>query len=315
MIPNTFFIFGFGIPLYGIFVSIGILAYAITTILIFEKREKIDKKTTNKILLLSIPCLMVLALSAFIFNSLFHSIEEGKIVLGGITWLGGFIGLIPFTFFIFHKFIPASRGKEMTYISLLIPGIVLGHGFGRIGCFFGGCCFGTVTDLPIGVIYPEGSLAAELYPGINGGSMPVLPTQLFEALFEFILFFALLIKPKKWHQFDVEIYCIGYAIFRFIIEFYRADDRGGTGLVLSPSQLMSILIFILGILFVLMENGLIIKSYKRKMVQGQEAVVANNNVNKSTIVEKLETLEELKSKGLISEEEYQEKRKNILGEF
>ena len=313
MIPNTICIFGICLPLYGIFVTLGLLAYTICTMLILEKRERFSKKLTIKILLLSIPCVLVLYISAFIFNSIFHSIEQGKIVIGGITWLGGVLGMLPFTFFIFHKFVPEARGKEITFISLLTPGIVLGHAFGRVGCFFGGCCFGMVTHLPIGVIYPEGSLAASLHPGLNGASLPVLPTQLFEAAFELILFFVLIFKPKKFHRYDIEYYGILYSIFRFILEFFRADDRGGTGFFLSPSQLMSILLLTASILALLMEYNVIFKKINAKLEYWRNNPIQKPKENSgANFKEALLDLKELFDKGIITEEEYENKKKDIL---
>ena len=77
----------------------------------------------------------------------------------------------------------------------------------------------------------------------------VIPTQLIEAIFLFILFaiiFLLTIKDKL-KGFYLSFYCIGYAIFRFIIEFFRDDPRGAFLGFFSPSQVQSILFLIVGV--------------------------------------------------------------------
>ena len=71
----------------------------------------------------------------------------------------------------------------------------------------------------------------------------LIPTQILESLFLFILFGVLLIIPK----FQTSTYLIGYGIFRFINEILRSDNRGSVLLGISPSQLLSILIVLIGI--------------------------------------------------------------------
>ena len=118
--------------------------------------------------------------------------------------------------------------------------IPAGHCLGRVGCFLGGCCFGKPTDSAFGVVFPEGS---DPY-GFYGGAIAVHPTQLYEAAFLLALFFVLFFWLKKD---ALPFYCILYGAWRFGIEFLRADDRGSLfGLPLSPSQVISVALFILG---------------------------------------------------------------------
>lgn len=74
----------------------------------------------------------------------------------------------------------------------------------------------------------------------------LLPTQLFETTFLLLLFVALYFIKK----YQMPLYVISYGIFRFLIEFKRFDNRGSTNLGISPSQLLSILIVIVGLVFV-----------------------------------------------------------------
>jgi phosphatidylglycerol:prolipoprotein diacylglycerol transferase len=116
----------------------------------------------------------------------------------------------------------------------------IAHFFGRLGCFMAGCCFGSPTNSILGVTFPIDSLPHNHYHEI----IKIHPTQLYESAFVLCLF-VFFIKFKTKNQFY--IYILTYSIFRFIVEFIRADDRG-TVLnqnIFSPSQIISLLTVIL----------------------------------------------------------------------
>jgi phosphatidylglycerol:prolipoprotein diacylglycerol transferase len=102
------------------------------------------------------------------------------------------------------------------------PALALGHGFGRIGCFSAGCCYGRECTMPWGVNF-HNEYSHEL-TGITQG-IPLHPTQLYEALLNFlnfgVLFFVL--KRKKFDGQIFSLYIINYSIIRYIVEFYRGD--------------------------------------------------------------------------------------------
>lgn len=300
------------IPSYVILIIIGMIGYTITTINLLEKKEKYKMKTTNKLLILSIFSFIILYFTAFIMNSLFHSIEKGEIVIGGITWLGGVILTFPITIYLIHKYIPELRGKAINTFSLMIPGIVLAHGFGRIGCFLGGCCFGEVTNLGLGVVFPEGSPAAKMYPAPDGNSLSIIPTQLYEAIFEFVLFIIMIATLKKNKYKNIEIYGIAYGVFRFILEFFRGDDRGTTGLYLSPSQLMSIILIIIALLIILYKKG---KIFKKITLKIESKMNDNKQKFDDEVINKLEECFELVKKGILTEDEYQKIKEKIINDI
>lgn len=316
MFPIIHF-FGFHIPTFSFCIFIGIVAFLIYFKIVFDKKEKFDHYTTNRMFLISIIGMVILYVCAFLFNSLFHSIEKGKIVFGGITWLGGIFGTIPCLLFLIHKFVPKAKGRELEFVSLIVPGIILAHGFGRLGCFFGGCCFGGVTDSVFGVVFPEHSAAAKLYPSPTGGSLPVYPTQLFEAAFEFLLFIVLTIFYKKTKTKNLEIYLIIYSIFRFAIEFLRGDDRGELLFIISPTQFLCIVCIIAAVLIILFKRKLIFNNlYSQCLIWQEEAKHVKHKDLKIFMGErnfsKIEKLHELYKKGVISEEEYKQKKEELL---
>ena len=113
--------------------------------------------------------------------------------------------------------------------------ITVTHAFGRIGCFFAGCCYGKETDSFLGVQFPD--LPA-----------PVHATQLYEAAFLFVLFAVLsFLLLKKGFKHNMSVYLICYGIFRFCNEFLRGDYRGNFLGIISPSQFWSLCMIALGV--------------------------------------------------------------------
>ena len=172
---------------------------------------------------------------------------------GGLTYYGGLIASSIFgIWFLKREGVPLLRGMDIAAIS-----ISLGLVFGRLGCFLGGCCFGVHTDHPFGLSFPAFSPASEsqwragLLEAPHLPSLPVHPTQLYEALgclaiTAFLLFW---LRPRK--RFDGQVFLSFialYATLRFALEYWRADDRGEL-LTLSTSQLLAIPALVLVVIF------------------------------------------------------------------
>lgn len=170
--------------------------------------------------------------AALILDSLFKLGETGVFRLGSATFYGGLlcsVSLFPLLL-LFRKKRMVSVYARLCDVA---PGIPLGHCLGRIGCFLGGCCYGAPTDGVFGVVYPEGSLPYKHY-----GAAALHPTQLYEAFALILMFGVLMLFGKKRAIF---LYFLLYSIVRFVLEFFRADDRGTIfGLPLSPAQIISV---------------------------------------------------------------------------
>ena len=139
--------------------------------------------------------------------------------------------------FLRNKNIPLIKATDF-----FAPALALGHAIGRIGCFLAGCCYGKETDSFIGVVFdnPDTLVPAHLQ------HTHLYPTQLFEVFANFILFIILakLYKSQKKDGLTSLIYIMGYALTRFIIEFFRGDDRGFTLLGMYPSQIIALILFL-----------------------------------------------------------------------
>lgn len=234
--------------LFPLMITIGVVTMVAYLMWVAKKYQLPDKTIDRLIIILSISGAGMLFFATF-FNGLFHYIENPSegFRLQGITYLGGFIGGVIVFIPLFYFFVPWERKNMLLYINHIIVGIVLAHAFGRIGCFFAGCCHGGETNAWYGIVFPKGSIPSWAFK--NGlEPVKVVPTQLIESFFCFGLFFVLHFLKKN----QFAIYLMSYGLFRFLIEFAREDDRGAFIGKLSPSQTLSLLAIIAGIVLLVL---------------------------------------------------------------
>ena len=131
---------------------------------------------------------------------------------------------------------------------IYVATIPIGLGLGRIGNYINGELFGRQTDVPWGVIFPD------------GGGVVRHPSQLYEALLEGVLLFLILwsVKARPWqcrplwpHGSILALFLIGYGIFRMIVEQFREPDPqiGFLFGLVTMGQSLSLAMVIGGILF------------------------------------------------------------------
>jgi phosphatidylglycerol:prolipoprotein diacylglycerol transferase len=175
---------------------------------------------------------------------------------GGLMFYGGLILAIV----VFFAWCRAKRERMLPMADLFAVVIPLGHAFGRVGCFFYGCCFGRLSGASCAVAFPRGSPAwhEQLNVGLitpdARAALPVLPTQLIEAVAVFFLFVALLMVHRRfWKErpgFVTGYYLICYACIRYGIEILRGDPRASVG-VFTISQAISLALILFGSAFIL----------------------------------------------------------------
>ncbi len=192
--------------------------------------------------------------------SILWNIQEGFVVYGGL--ICGF--LCPFIYTKIKKY-PFWR-----YLDIAVPAVAVGQGFGRIGCFLAGCCYGKETHGIWGVQFPDNSLAPA---GIS-----LIPTQLISSAGDFLIAFILILLSRKEKKAGTlsGIYLILYSVGRFAIEFLRDDPRGTVG-VLSTSQFIAIFTCLLGVGIVI----LALCGYPEKMDAKSKAHTAETQTKAS----------------------------------
>lgn len=230
---------GTAFPCYGICVGVALLAIGIWMIYNFKK-FKMDGDLQNEILH-GFPFMVLTGMFfAFALDALFTGDWRTWFGNGerriGFTFAGCLFGIVLFIF-IFGRFTTCGR---MFLMNMFLPIFALAQAIGRIGCFWGGCCYGTACDF--GVSYPPGS-----YPYSVIGATKVFPVQLVESGCLFALFGLLLCVPFRFRG---AVYLLGVGTIRFTLEFFRGDVRGTMfGMtVLSPQQILSIAFFVAGVL-------------------------------------------------------------------
>ena len=163
--------------------------------------------------------------------SLLKDVQDGFVVYGGI--IGGILAA-----WIYCK---VAKLKFMKYFDLVMPSVALAQGFGRIGCFLAGCCYGRETNSVLSVTFQNSDFAPN--------HVALIPTQIYSSVLDFLHFGILLYiaRRKKADGQVAAFYLIFYSIGRFVLEFFRGDlIRGSVG-SLSTSQFISLFILAAGI--------------------------------------------------------------------
>ena len=149
----------------------------------------------------------------------------------GFVFYGGFIAAtLTAVAYARLKRLPLAKLTDV-----LAPSVALGHMFGRLGCFFNGCCYGKACALPWAVKFPPPHLMA---------GIPVHPTEIYEALGNLGIFVGLSLYYRH-KRFDGQIwwfYVLSYGLLRFVVEFFRGDYDVRFFGVLTIGQLIALLL-------------------------------------------------------------------------
>ncbi len=232
---------------YGFLVAIGFLI----ALILFEwnlKKAGLPVKELSNLVFYLFIVAFIGSKILMIFSEFKYYISYPKEILGTVRAGGHFFGAllfgIPFAFF----YLKIKKISFLPVADVFSPSIAFAHAFGRLGCFSAGCCYGKEINCPISVTFTNP--IAHQHTGVPLG-VPLFPTQLAEAIFNFanflFLFYLLRKKVKEGKVFS--FYILNYSIWRFIIEFFRGDpDRG---IIFQNSFTFSIpqLISLIGILF------------------------------------------------------------------
>lgn len=160
---------------------------------------------------------------------------------GGLDFSGAFI----FGSLAGMLYLNSKQQPLLDWMDCFVPGIALGLAVGRLGCFFAGCCYGAPSDLPWAVTFKNTNSLAPLFQSLH-------PTQLYHSLAGLITFLILVVAGNRIGTEGriTGLFLILFSVFRFIIEFFRADHRRELG-PLSITHLITLVFFSIGIYLLL----------------------------------------------------------------
>ena len=225
---------------YGLFVVTGYFV-GIWLAVLEARRKEVDP---NIFLDMALPFLFVTVIMCRVLYialdpGQFHSFGDMlKVWSGGLSFHGAIIG----AFMVVGYYAYTRRVSLLTLGDTLAPGVFLGYAIGRLGCFFNGCCYGGVCDLPWAVQFPDELHRGQLTP-------PSHPAQLYSSLLA-LACFAFMRRAKLMPQFNrfagqmMLMFLALYAVERGIVEIFRNGTTATTVLGttwMTQAQLTSVI--------------------------------------------------------------------------
>lgn len=221
MFPRLFHIGSFSMPTYGALVAVAFLTALWLTARFAKQRGVNSEQVVN----LGVYCALTGMLGAKLLMIALdpeYRVHPGEIFSldtlqsAGIFY-GGFITALVFAFF----YMRSQQLPVLATADLFAPGVAIGHGIGRLGCFAAGCCWGKPTPLPWAVTFTNKDATTGVPLGV-----PLHPTQIYEALAEGIICLVLIWRLKRGHSDGqiIGLYFLLYGMVRFGVEFLRVHD-------------------------------------------------------------------------------------------
>ena len=263
LVSSGFNLFGLYISFYGIFVTLAFIA-GVLVCLYFCKIRGYNKSIVLDLVIICAICAIVGArLYYVIFSGKQWSFLEilqvwngGFAVYGGI--IGGALGIIVY-----------CKIKHISIVQtfdMVAPALIIGQSIGRIGCFFAGCCYGELVSGPSMQWFP---FAIEMADGWH------YSTFFYESFLCLLGFIAVFILYKKTNITGLYsgFYFVYYGIVRCILEIFRGDSLfiGNSGI--KVSWLLSILVIVLGVVWLAI---FITKDVKSKKLKKENKVEETN---------------------------------------
>ncbi|MFN2240091.1 MAG: prolipoprotein diacylglyceryl transferase [Thermoanaerobaculia bacterium] len=207
------------------------------------------------------------AVGGILGAKIYYAILFGDISLlfsrAGLVWYGGLIGgALAVIILIRIRKLPLPRVADA-----VAPGLALGYGLGRIGCFLVGDDYGRPTESWVGIAFPKGAppttagalrdFGAKVDPLLpDSAILRVHPTQLYEAGAALLMFFILWSASKRPHiagrVFGIFLVLMG--IERFLVEIVRAKDDRFLG-PFTVAQLISVVLIVIGMAIIARKKG------------------------------------------------------------
>ncbi len=239
MYPILFEIGNWPVYAYGVLLAAAYLA-ALQLAVVRARRQGIDGTKVMDLGIYLIISALVGAKLMLVVVDFEYFLREPRellsLVRAGGVFYGGLIAALVVALVLARRY-----GLAMwTTADLFAPGIALGHVIGRFGCLLAGCCYGTPTSMPWGITFTNPVAATNVGTPLG---IPLHPTQLYDAGAELLILFVLLLTERRGRPFAGRtfwLYIVLYGLSRFVIEFFRGDDRGIL-MGVSTSQFVSLI--------------------------------------------------------------------------
>lgn len=245
MHPILFEVGGITVYSYGFLIAIGAITGVAYMAIQGKKDVGLSFDQANTLFLL-------IFFAAFVGGKLFLFFENPSYYLShpremlagrGFVFYGSFVFAVPTMLWFFKKNrIPARKMLDVMAITTCLV-----HMFGRLGCLMAGCCHGKPASFWGGITFSNPACYAD------PKGVPLHPTQLYEAIFIFLVMcFLLYIRSfRKFYGQLFLVYLLLYAFGRFFLEFLRGDAERGfvLGGYISHSQFVAIAIIVIASAF------------------------------------------------------------------
>ena len=206
------------VPVHGLFVALGVLAATVVFTYEARRRGAVNEQSVVAVAGALIGGAVGMRLSGWARHLDFSANPNlaqawqfgSKSILGGLV--GAYLGVL------LAKRIGGYRGKTG---DLFAPAVALGMAIGRIGCYLTEAP-GRPTTLPWGVHAPATTPEC---PGCVAG-LAMHPSFLYEIVFQLTAFMVLMMLRSKISRPGelFVLYIAAYALFRFFVEFFRANE-------------------------------------------------------------------------------------------
>jgi phosphatidylglycerol---prolipoprotein diacylglyceryl transferase len=232
---------------YGVLVALAFLAGLWMSTRLARQAKLNPDAVTNLGIYCALAAIAGAKVMMFLVDIPYYTEHPGEIfslstLQAGGVFYGGLLGALAMAAWYMRK----THLPALPTADVFAPGIALGHGIGRLGCFSAGCCWGVECHLPWAVTFTN-PVANQLV-GVQL-NVPLHPTQLYESFAEFLIFGILFWLIRRPHSAGaiISLYLMLYSTARFIIEFFRFHEQGNLwGGPLDTSQWLSIALFLLG---------------------------------------------------------------------
>ena len=251
MVP-TFTVFGKTISSYGLMAVLGFLA-GLLFVIMAGKQQRKKKEDSVYVYTLGMVGALIGAKGLYLLLNLPRMISDlslltrdpavfaSRYITGGMIFYGGLFGGILGAYLCAKSY----GDKLKDYYDAVLPAMALFAAFGRLGCFLTGCCYGIETDMCFGI---EMNLSMIAPHGVK-----LIPVQLIECMFDLFLFVLMIVLTQRQKRAEKKIsirfdplcvYLVLYAVFRFVLEFFRGDTARGGFWMFSTSQWISLVVLI-----------------------------------------------------------------------